>query len=169
MGAIAINEVENITNTDNNKNIRYLHLNNLHRVEKGDKMKYNLQILSNGLLVCGIKVFNLSDDKEEVVCKALIDTGAEYSYICKSVYGAFTTKDEWAIKTTVSTLHDNRESLTYPFGIFLPEKNLSFLTLQLGIMDLSMRKEYKAIIGMDLLKNFDLVYKGFQGEAWLEG
>jgi hypothetical protein len=132
-------------------------------------MKYHLNVLANGLIVCDIKILNPFSLDCEVECAALIDTGAEGSIICLSLFHCFEKIDRSRkIESGISTLNGESKMFKYPFSILLPSVNSKENINPIAVHDLSHREEYKAIIGMDLLRRFEFGYSGRKKTAWLK-
>jgi hypothetical protein len=135
---------------------------------KREKVKHELEVLPNWLVICDITIINPFNDKERVSCKALIDTGAEGSILCNSLFNQFKTIDESKkFNYGLSTLNKDSQSFVYPFILEIPTGNWSKNSTCMIIMDLTVREEYDAILGMDILRNFDLIVKGSQKLAYL--
>ena len=60
-------------------------------IEPRKGMRYNLEVLSNGFIVCNVTVIM---GEEQKICKALIDTGSNMTLIDKSFFNTFTSIDE---------------------------------------------------------------------------
>lgn len=132
-------------------------------------MRYDLKILSNGLAICSIKVINPFNDKEHFQCKALIDSGADCTILCTSIFEKFTIAKSHLKKMGFSTLNNDEPDITIcPLRFKVPSKNIFEITCYTAIRDLSKRSEYDAIIGTNILKEFDFIYKGVEKIAWLE-
>lgn len=132
------------------------------------KMKYDLNFLRSGLVTCPIIIANLPFE-ETVKCNALIDTGSDVTIICKTIFDKFSTIDETKLKKSgIYAVSGDKDGFdNYTFHLKIPSQNWQSLKSLCLIADLSARKEYSAIIGVDLLKHFDFVYNGVQGVAYL--
>jgi hypothetical protein len=130
-------------------------------------MRYPLTILPNGLITVKIRLAN-SAKNLEVVCDALIDTGAEMSLICTSIYNELSITAEETGKFGASTLDSDEMVPVCQVTLFFPEKEWSPNLTSMFVKDFSKRDEYQAIIGMDILKDHQLVYRGLQQEAWID-
>ena len=152
--------------------IKCYHVNGDIRVRKSSPtMRYNAIVLHNQLCTIELKIIN-PDDGQEIICKALIDTGSEYSFICESVFNQFKTDKEKIINNGSSiSLFGGIESKIwgYPFRFKLPANNWAVDYMVFGVSDLGYREEYNALIGMNLLKkSYRFIYNGESGQAWLE-
>lgn len=134
------------------------------------KMRHELEVLSNGLAICKILVLNpFFENDLKIECNALIDTGAEFSVICQSIFNQFKIDKERIEKRGISTItNDEDDNIVYPFHLIIPSNNWTHSGNYLMVRDLSIRNEYKVIIGVNILRDFDLFYSGNQRKAWLE-
>jgi hypothetical protein len=138
-------------------------------ISRRQPVKYELEILPNGLIICDIKIINLFNTYDDFVkCKALIDTGSEFTILCHSIFSLFKTENDKREPIKISTLNGlPSEEFLYPLQIQITDNNWRGIQNRIVVKDLSKREEYQAIIGMDILRNFELIYKGTQGLAYL--
>jgi len=138
----------------------------------GLKMKKDLEVLGNGLVICHIEVITpLKSGQNKIHLKALVDTGAEISFICKTVYEQMVVNEAMKGKIGASTLDAEIDDfITYPMKIRIYSDYANWTILDeeflMTVRDLTKRKEYQAIIGADILKHLSFVYNGVEGRAW---
>ncbi len=139
-------------------------------IQLNDKlvMQYYLKILPNGLMICKIKLVN-PNNSAICHCDALIDTGAQLSLICKTVFDKLHYDGKDVQKTTLSSIDWEEEVSICVVKLFIPNDNWPPTHKLVAVKDITKRKEYQALIGMDILSEFQLVYNGQKKEAWLEG
>jgi hypothetical protein len=127
---------------------------------------YPLVRLENGLVICEVKIAN----SPPIKCNALIDTGAEISVICKSIFKELKTIDKNKIEriNTRSINSESENDIVYPLKVRIPYKNYCCKEYQFVIKDLTKREEYKMIIGVDILQDFVFMYDGMNEKAWLQ-
>jgi hypothetical protein len=152
------------------KDSNILCCNEIRTIGEKKKVRYNLQILSNGLIICDIKISNpFCETDSPIECKALIDTGCDKSIVCQSVYEQFTIDETRVEKIGVKTIHGlEKETVLYPFKVSVTARNWKSYCNQLGVANLLDRVNYKAIIGIDFLRNLRLYIDWIQGLAWIE-
>ena len=137
-------------------------------IGKLPKMKYDLEVLDNGLIVTTVKIINPYNQAEEIECKALIDTGSENTFVSKSVFDKFTIDNKNISKRGVSTINkDELDIDCYPFIFKIPNQNL-FQSNTIAAIFTFPEREYEAIIGIDILIGFELYYSGCGKTAWIE-
>lgn len=151
-------------------NKKAIHLPLIPRLKRPiKKMRYQLKVLNNGLTTCEVKFVNPFKNTEAIICDALIDLGAEVTVICKTLYQQFTIEEQYIINDGVSTVNgDDDNAVFYPFHIYIPSNNWANESQHLLVRDLSQRREYNAIIGLDLLHRCRLFYDGISREAWID-
>lgn len=131
---------------------------------KTENMQYhNLQVLSNGLVVCKIKITNYFNKEQFKICTALIDTGAECSAICNSIFDTFDKKEK--VATGISTIHMKETVNAYRVIFNIPINDYWSHETYAICRDLSIREEYDAIIGMNTLRNYVFKYDGYNNKA----
>jgi hypothetical protein len=151
------------------QNKNFIVNNTIHTIGEIKRVRYTLNVLLNGLMTCEVRVINPFNNDLPIDCTALIDTGADCSVLCKSIFEKFKIDASKIEAGVLSTLIGEDESIIkYPTRLKIPKSNWAEYPVYFGIGDLSKREEYKVIIGMDVLRNFDLVYKGIHRTAWLE-
>lgn len=139
------------------------------RAIKPEKMEtYDIQVLPNGLPVCKIKLINFSDKSESIECDALIDTGASLTIICESIFNKFNTRKDQRLPSGISTLNANSDAFAYPLLIHVPSNNWSFNPINVTVTNLADKREYKAIVGVDVLSKYFLFYDGVNRTARLQ-
>lgn len=139
-----------------------------HLKEKAKNVRHNLKILPNGLLICKIGIQN-PHNQRSLVCNALIDTGAETTLICQTVFSDLQYSKEDAKIAGISTMHADEHVFICNANIKIPYDDWSGPRLETVVVrDISKREEYRVIIGMDILSNYQLVYHGVQKVAWLD-
>jgi predicted aspartyl protease len=137
------------------------------KLDKKEKMRLNLEVLNNGLIVCDITVKNPFHEDQPIKCKALIDTGAEVTVVCQSIFDKFTLREDMKTKHRILTVAGEKETSLYPLKLFIAN-DWSHILHESCMSDLTEREEYDVIIGIDILKNYSLVYHGLNRLAWLE-
>jgi len=133
-------------------------------------MRFNLQILDVGLIVCNIKLINPYCHEEEFETVGLIDTGSDNTIISKKLFNKFKKIEPDAIGFKgLSTLHNDEHTIkTYPFIFIMPTNNIFQSGSIAGIKDFPENREYEVIIGIDILYKFALYYSRADNVAWIE-
>ena len=154
--------------TEEKKSNRTFHLNNFKLTKK--MSRYLLEILSNGFIVCKISISTKDRPDKFIECQALIDTGADTTLLCESIFSQLDINPDLIEKTSLSTTNaDEKEILVYPLILTIPKNNYHAYSANIGITNLLHRKEYRAIIGVDFLRNVNLfAFRGMQMEAWID-
>jgi len=134
---------------------------------KQRELRHNLKVLPNGLMICKIKIVNPENNTTDY-CNALIDTGAEYSLICTTVFDKLHFDKKNLQTTILSYLDGEEETSLCEVKLFVSRNNTFPIHKFVSVKNLEKRKEYNMIIGMDILQNFQLVYNGLKGDAWLD-
>jgi len=134
---------------------------------KQRELRHNLKILPNGLIVCKIKISN-PNKPLEITCNALIDTGAEITLINESLFTKLSFDEEKIFERGASTLDNDIIVKVVNINMVLPHNNHGQFQIGVYVKNLDKREEYDAIIGMNILQNFQLVYHGIQKTAWLD-
>ncbi|MBB3056820.1 aspartyl protease family protein [Mucilaginibacter gotjawali] len=130
-------------------------------------MSYNLKVLTNGLVICEISVVNPGTGKT-ATCNALIDTGAEITLLCPSVFDELEFNDNQLAEGGTSSLDGDGKSKVAIVDMKLPSTNWTSFRTLVYRKDISKRVEYDAIIGVNILRNYQFVYHGAKKTAWLD-
>jgi hypothetical protein len=129
--------------------------------------RYALTVLPNGLPVCQVTFINRKTG-ETKECTALVDTGAEFTCVDPSIFDSLNIDESDLSEAHISGFDRESHTIKGKVNVRLPSENWGSTFVIIAKWDLDHRKEYKAIIGMDLMRNFRLVYDGIQRTAWLE-
>jgi len=130
--------------------------------------RHEIKVLGNGFPVCHVKFQNPKNNKAIDVW-ALIDTGANHTFLHTEYFEnlGFEETDHIPLMGR-SGKEDSKEKVTEHAIIFWPHDNWSSRPITLASLDFTGRNEYKAIIGLDLLRNCVFYYNGIYREAWVE-
>ena len=131
-------------------------------------MRYDLRVLPNGLAICKLGLINPDQPDTDIGVSALVDTGAEFSILCQSVYGQLVIDPKKVSQVGLQTTIGKEIITAYPLLVKAPWNNWSQVNITFGIRDLTERIEYRAIMGLDILKDFKFYFDGVQGLAWLD-
>jgi len=129
------------------------------------ELRHNLKVLPNGLMICKVK---LSNKGFGINCNALIDTGAEQTIMCTTVFDKLEFEKEEIFEGGASTLDGDVVVPVCNVIMTLPHNNHNSFKIGVYIKDLVKREDYDIIIGMNILQNYQLVYHGIQKTAWLD-
>ncbi|WP_295794652.1 hypothetical protein [Mucilaginibacter sp.] len=130
-------------------------------------MTYHLKVLANGLAICELTVINPNNGKE-VTCNALIDTGAEITILCCGLFDELEFNQVELLKGGTSSLDKDQIVSVAMVDMKLPSANWTTFQTLVYKKDISIREEYSAIIGINILRNYQLVYHGSKKTAWID-
>lgn len=144
------------------------------------KNRLDLEILTTEndtrLLLCEIGVFQVFypslkelNQPLGIKCKCLIDTGAEFTLVDESVIDfVFPDLDKDSIPKERVHLADDRiiEIMSVLVNITLPHDNIKGYPVTAGVKKMA-QSEYKAILGMDILRKIELHIDIENNEAYI--
>ena len=130
-------------------------------------MKYQLKVLANGMMAAKIIVKNTRSN-HQVSCLAMIDTGADVSFICESLAVKLNLHPDDVTQLGASTLDKDVIVPVAWVDVNFPADNWSADRISMFIKDFKKRDEYDALIGMDILKNSQFFYNGITKDAWID-